>query len=84
MSTRIPGAVGGFVFVCLQVPFAVRSHLVNWIDSKATFGSDYTHLCATLLSELLASPSCSCTLLSVSWTEHDHTAMPASALQCSP
>ncbi|KAK9794953.1 hypothetical protein WJX73_001049 [Symbiochloris irregularis] len=30
--------------VKLQVPFAVRSHIVNWIDSKATFGSDYTHL----------------------------------------
>ena len=30
----------------LQVPVLMHGHVVNWIDSKATFGSARLHLCA--------------------------------------
>jgi hypothetical protein len=29
-----------------QVPIMVHGHIVNWIDSKATFGSARVHQCA--------------------------------------
>lgn len=50
LSELVKSRSGLTSVVLLQVPFAVQSHIVNWIDSKATFGSDYTHLCAALLS----------------------------------
>ena len=30
----------------VQVPVLMHGHVVNWIDSKATFGSARLHLCA--------------------------------------
>ncbi len=32
----------------LEVPVAVRGQVVNWVDSKATFGDDRTHRCVHL------------------------------------
>ena len=30
--------------LCCQVPIAVKGRIVNWIDSKATFGDSRSHL----------------------------------------
>ena len=36
-----PGCL--FLASLLQVPIAVQGRIVNWIDSKATFGDDKLH-----------------------------------------
>ena len=41
----------------LQVPIQVNGHTIFWIDSKATFGSDYMHWCGVVLSVMSPSGS---------------------------
>lgn len=47
--------------LCMQVPIAVQGRIVNWIDSKATFGDDKTHRCGALeLRTHMRGPICFC------------------------